>query len=170
MGSNSTRESLSIGPELVPRWLSCFKFLHYDHILLCRANAAWGIQWRSRVSWKCKFFHIAKCWIFLFDCFWENILFNSHVSCYVTCSCRKRSNSCSQMFSKTGVVKNCAIFTGKNLCWSLFWIKFRTEGLYFYLKRDSNARCFCVNVAKFFWTAFLLKTCSLYLFETFIWC
>ena len=28
----------------------------------------------------------------------------------------KRSNSRSQMFSKTGVLKNCAIFTGKNLC------------------------------------------------------
>ena len=28
----------------------------------------------------------------------------------------KRSNSRSQMFSKTGVLKNFAIFTGKNLC------------------------------------------------------
>ena len=25
--------------RLVPRWLSCFKVLHYDHLLLCRANA-----------------------------------------------------------------------------------------------------------------------------------
>ena len=28
----------------------------------------------------------------------------------------KRSNSRSQMLSKTGVLKSCAIFTGKNLC------------------------------------------------------
>ena len=34
--------------RLVPRWLSCFKVLHYDHLLLCRENAAWGMQWRYR--------------------------------------------------------------------------------------------------------------------------
>ena len=37
----------------------------------------------------------------------------------------KRSNSRSQMFFKTVVLKNFAIFTGKNLRWSLFLIKFQ---------------------------------------------
>ena len=32
-------------------------------------------------------------------------------------------SSCSQMFLKIGVLKQFAIFTGKNLCWSLFLIK-----------------------------------------------
>ena len=33
-----------------------------------------------------------------------------------------RSN-CLEMFSKIGVLKNVATFTGKHLCWSLFLIK-----------------------------------------------
>ena len=35
----------------------------------------------------------------------------------------KRLNSGSQMFFKTVVLKEFAIFTGKRLCWSLFFIK-----------------------------------------------
>ena len=35
----------------------------------------------------------------------------------------KRSNDRSQMFLETGVLKSFAIFTGKDLCWSLFLIK-----------------------------------------------
>ena len=54
----------------------------------------------------------------------------------------KRSNSRSQMFSKTGVVKNCAIFTGKTCVEVSLGYSFRTEDLYFYLKRDSNAGAF----------------------------
>ena len=34
-------------------------------------------------------------------------------------------SSCSQMFFKTGVLNNFAIFTGKHLCWSLFMIKLK---------------------------------------------
>ena len=35
----------------------------------------------------------------------------------------KRSNNGSQMFFKTGALKNCAIFTGKHLWCSLFLMK-----------------------------------------------
>ena len=34
-------------------------------------------------------------------------------------------SSCSQMFFKKGVLLNFLIFTGKQLCWSLFLIKLR---------------------------------------------
>ena len=61
---------------------------------------------------------------------------------------RKRSNSGSQMFFKTVVLKSFAIFTGKNL-----W--------------HSNT-CFSVNIAKLLRTGPLSKTCSLYLSEFFL--
>ena len=70
----------------------------------------------------------------------------------------KRSNSCSQMFSKTGVLKNCAIFTGKNLCWSLFLTKFQDWKPIFLFKKKIQRRWFSVNIAKVLWTAFILKT------------
>ena len=72
----------------------------------------------------------------------------------------KGSNSRSRMFSKTGALKNFAIFKGKNLCWSLFLIKFQDwkPAFLFLLQR----RCFSVNIAKFLRAAFLLKTCSSY--------
>ena len=54
----------------------------------------------------------------------------------------KHSNNHSQMFSKTGVFKNFAIFTGKNLCSSHFLVKFQAWRPAFYLKRDSNAGVF----------------------------
>ena len=58
----------------------------------------------------------------------------------------KRSNSRSQMFSKTGVLKNFAIFTGKNLCWSLFLIKFQDWRPAFLFKQRLQRRCFSVRV------------------------
>ena len=127
------------------------------------------MQWGSRASWKCKFFHIAKfriLFLFVFEKMSSSIpmflvMLLAHVG--------KRSNSRSQMFSKTGVLKNFAIFTGKNLCWSLFLIKFQDWRPTFLFKKRLQRRCFSVNIAKFLWTAFLLKTCSLYLFEIFIW-
>ena len=93
--SKESTKWTATGPGLVPRWLSCFKVLHYDHLLLCRANAAWDVQWRYREKRndqghheEVSFFHLAKFWMFFF-CFLENVLFNSNVACYVTCSCRK---------------------------------------------------------------------------------
>ena len=50
---------------------------------------------------------------------------------------------CSQVFFKTGVLKNFAILAGKRLCWSLFLIKidqsFRLATL---LKKHSNTGVF----------------------------
>ena len=60
-------------------------------------------------------------------------------------SCEKMTisrSSRSQMFFKIGTFANCAIFTGKHLCWSFSLIKllvFRPATL---LKRDSNADVF----------------------------
>ena len=123
----------------------------------------------SRASWKCKFFHMAKYWFFLFV--FEKM--SSSIPMFLVmllAHVGKRSNSrYSQMFSKTGVLKNFAIFTGKNLCWSLFLIKFQDWRPTFLFKKRLQRRCFSVNIAKFLRTAFLLKTCSLYLFEFFIW-
>ena len=76
----------------------------------------------------------------------------------------KCSNSCSQMFCKTGVGKNFAIFTAKILCWSLFLIKFQDWRPKFLSKRRLQRRCFSVNIKRFLRTAFLLKTYSLYLY------
>ena len=66
----------------------------------------------------------------------------------------KRSNSRSQMFSKTGVLKNFAIFTGKNLCWSLFLIKFQDWRPAFLFKKRLQRRCSSVNIVKFLRTVF----------------
>ena len=48
----------------------------------------------------------------------------------------KCSNSRSQMFFKTGVLENFAIFTGKHLCQSLFLIKLRGRSPAFSLKKQ----------------------------------
>ena len=79
------------------------------------------MQWRYRQKRNDKehhenvsFFHINfQCFFFVFEEMSSSIpmflvMLLAHVG--------KRSNSCSQMFSKTGVLKNFAIFTGKNLC------------------------------------------------------
>ena len=47
-------------------------------------------------------------------------------------------NSCSQMFYKIGVLK---IFTGQNLCWSLFFVDF--------IQKKLQHRCFPVDIANF---------------------
>ena len=49
-------------------------------------------------------------------------------------------SSCTQLFFKTGAIRNLAIFTGKHLCWSLFLIKLKALWpatlFQLYLKRD----------------------------------
>ena len=84
------------------------------------------MKW-SRASWKGKFFSsswVLECFLFCFV--FEKmssslpmllVMLLAHVG--------KRSNSRSQMFFKTGVLKYFAIFTEKHLCWSLFLIKFQ---------------------------------------------
>ena len=56
-------------------------------------------------------------------------------------------SSRSQMFFKIGVLKNFVIFTGKDLCWSLFFINLQNKvliqnKLLIKLKRDSNTGVF----------------------------
>ena len=57
-------------------------------------------------------------------------------------------------FIKKAVLKNFAIFTGKHLCWSLFLIQLRVFRSVTLLKRNSQHRCFPVNIAKFLRTPF----------------
>ena len=114
---------------------------------------------------KVSFFHLAKFrmfFVFVFEKISSSIpmllvMLLAHVG--------KGSNSRSQMFSKKGALKNFAIFTGKNLCWSLFSIKFQDWRPAFLFKKRLLRRCLSVNIAKFLRIAFLLKTCSLYHFK-----
>ena len=56
----------------------------------------------------------------------------------MVCNCFCSRNRSSQMFLKIGVLKNFENFTGKNLCWSLFLIKFQAYGLQIYYKETPN--------------------------------
>ena len=134
------------------------------------------MQWRYREKRNdqehhenVSFFHIAKFWMFFVFVFEK---MSSSIPMFLVmllAHVRKHSNSCSQIFSKTSVFKNFAIFTIKNLCWSLFLITFQEWNPTFLFKKRLQRWCFSVNNAKFLRTTFLLKTCLLYLFEIFIW-
>ena len=78
----------------------------------------------------------------------------------------KRSNSRLKIFFKTRGLKNFAtLFTGKYLCGSHFLILFQDWRPAFLYKKRLQHRCFSVNIAKVLRTAFLWKTCPLYLSE-----
>ena len=66
-----------------------------------------------------------------------------------------KKSSHSQLFFKIDIVKSFAIFTGKHLCWNLFLIKL--QGALNFIKKRFRHRCFPVNIAKFFSTAFFIK-------------
>ena len=53
------------------------------------------------------------------------------------------------MFFKIGILKNFVIFTGKDLCWSLFLIKLSPK-----TPKMFQHRCFLVNIARFLRTPF----------------
>ena len=110
--------NFSIGPGSDPHWLSCFKLLHYYHLLLCSTNAVWDIEKTNEM----------KCLL--------------HFLLLVVL----RSNNRLQIFFKTVVLKYFAIFTGKHLCWSRYLIKFQC--LHFYLKRDSNTGVFMLKLQR----------------------
>ena len=74
----------------------------------------------------------------------------------------KRLNSCWQMFFKTGVLKNFAIFTGKHHWWSLFLIKLQDWRSAFSLIKTLQHRCNPTNIAKFVKMDFLWNTCLLH--------
>ena len=136
------------------------------------------MQWRNREKRndqehhvKASFFHLTDkiffftsccllCYLFLKKCL-LHFLFLAMLFAHVT----KRSNSLSQIFFKTGVLKNFAMFVGKHLRWSRFLIKFQYWRRAFLFKNRLQHRCFYVNIAKFLRTAFLKKTYSLYLSE-----
>ena len=75
----------------------------------------------------------------------------------------KRSNRRSHMFFKTNLLKYFTIFTGKNLWRSLFLIGLKDRRPALLFKKRLQHRCSSVNIAKFLRTAFLYKTCSIYL-------
>ena len=140
------------------------------------------MQWRYREKRndqehheKVSFFHLAKFWIFFLFLFLRK--FSVQSPCFVfekmsssipiwlamlLAHVEKSSNSHSQMFYKTGALKHFVIFTGKNLCWNLFLIKFQDWRPASLFKKRFQRRRFSSNIAKFLKTAFLLKTCSLY--------
>ena len=124
-------------------------------------------KWNDQALHEKVIFPLANLWMVLFLFLRKCPLqFPCSLLCYVI---RKRSNSRSQMFSKTGALKNFATFAGKYLYWSLFLKKFQDWRSAFLFKKTLQGRRFFVNIEKFFSTAFLLKTCSLYLLKMFIW-
>ena len=61
------------------------------------------------------------------------------------------------MFFKIGVLKNFPIFTGKQLCWSLFLIKLQDRRPATLLKKIFQHRFLPVNIAKFSRTPFFIE-------------
>ena len=61
-----------------------------------------------------------------------------------------------QMFFNIDVLKTFAIFTGKHLCWSLFFLCWCLQVCNFIKKRLKH-QCFSVNTAKYLRTAFLIE-------------
>ena len=140
------------------------------------------MQWRNREKRndkahhvKARFFHLTdrKCLLhflmlvklFVFE---KNVFFTSCCMLGYLLIKTKRSNSHSQIFFKRGVLKDFTMYIGKILCSSRFLIKFQNWRLAFLFEKRLQHKCFCVNIAKFLRTAFLKKTCSLYLSEILI--
>ena len=139
-----------------------WSLVHYYHLLLCRANAAWCAVEKEKneiiKSIKRQVFFIYLSFRIAFlVCFWENVWFASYVACYYcVVPVGKHSNSRSQMFYDA--LQNLAIFTGKHLCWRFFLINF--------IKKRLQYRSFPVNIAKCLSTAFYIEyICEYEFFE-----
>ena len=87
----------------------------------------------------CEFFEIFKK-IFFIEYLWM-IAFEYFNVCKVSFGRSSRS----QMFSKVGVLKSFAIFTGKQLSWSFFLIKSKAFRPATLLKGDSTQMFSCEN-------------------------
>ena len=61
---------------------------------------------------------------------------------------------------KKAVLQNFAIFTGKNLCWSLFLIKLQAFSATTLLKTRLQLKCFPANITKFLRTSILKNICE----------
>ena len=76
----------------------------------------------------------------------------------------KFRSSPSQMFFKKGVLKNFVNFSGKHLCWSLFFNIVAGIQTCYFIKKRLQHRCFPVKFAKFlrivFFTEHLLVVAS----------
>ena len=102
----------------------------------------------------------------LFSWFWKFTV--NVISADLSVSLRwfEVKSSHSQLFFKIGILKNFAIFTGKQLCLCLFLIKLQPWS-YNFIKKRLQYRCFPVNIAKFlrtfFFTAYQQWTLVLYL-------
>ena len=73
------------------------------------------------------------------------------------------------MFYKKAVLENFAIFTGKNLCWSLFFNENAGRKSCNIIKKRLHNRSFPMNIAKFLLTSVLTQlviTCSKLAIET----
>ena len=68
---------------------------------------------------------------------------------------RFRSSHLEVLFCKKGALKNFTKFTGKHLCWSLFFNK--VAGLATSFKNWLGQMCFPVNFAKFLRTSFFIE-------------
>ena len=75
----------------------------------------------------------------------------------------------SQMFSKTGVLKNFAIFTRKNLCWSLFLIKFQDWRPTFLFKKrlQTPTQVFFCEYCEIFKNSFFIEDLLIIPFRNF---
>ena len=78
----------------------------------------------------------------------------------------KPSNSRPRMFSKTGVLKHFAIFTWKNLCWSLFLIKFQDWRSAFF-KKATPTRVFFCEYCNIFKNSFFIEDLFIIPFQNF---
>ena len=54
-----------------------------------------------------------------------------------------------EVFIKEAVLKNFAVLTGKQLCWSIFVIKLQAVRSANFFKKRPQHRCFPVNIARF---------------------
>ena len=63
-----------------------------------------------------------------------------------------------QMFFKTGVFKNFAIFTGKPLCWSLFLLKSLTWRFATLIKKETPTHVFFCEYCEIFQNNFFYRT------------
>ena len=62
-----------------------------------------------------------------------------------------------QMFSKIGVLKNLTMFTGKHLCWSLFFNKVADHNHATLLKNRLQHRCFFCDYCDLFKNSFCIE-------------
>ena len=61
------------------------------------------------------------------------------------------------MFFEKGALKSFPVFTGKHLCWSLFFKSLQAEGMQLYLKK-SPAQVFFCEVCEMFKNTFFYRT------------